>query len=100
MTKRIFRVRTMTWSAPSEPLKCTIVASVVAKTGIAIYYGMFDAWPIRSGGFSSLMEILGWQVRQETRVCHQEQLNRFRFRHRPLDCLAELEAQWEYTECM
>lgn len=30
-----------------------------------------------------------WQlVRQETRQCHMEQLNRFRFRHRPLDYLA------------
>ncbi len=37
------------------------------------------------------------QVRQETRHCHQEQLNRFRFRHRPLDYLALLERRWEQT---
>jgi len=36
-------------------------------------------------------------VRQETHHCHQEQLNRFRFRHRPLDYLASLEKQWEQT---
>jgi len=39
-----------------------------------------------------------WQrVRQETRHCHLEQLNRFRFRHRPLDYLAALEMRWEQT---
>jgi len=37
------------------------------------------------------------QVRQETRHCHMEQLNRFRFRHRPLDYLAALEMQWEQS---
>ncbi len=37
------------------------------------------------------------QVRQETRQCHMEQLNRFRFRHRPLDYLASLEMRWEQT---
>jgi hypothetical protein len=43
---------------------------------------------------------LRWrQVRQETRMCHQERLNRFRFRHRPLDYLVELEAQWEQAGC-
>lgn len=36
-------------------------------------------------------------VRQQTRDCHQEQLNRFRFRHRPLDFLASLEQRWEQT---
>jgi hypothetical protein len=35
------------------------------------------------------------QVRQQTRQCHMEQLNRFRFRHRPLDYLAALEMRWE-----
>lgn len=35
------------------------------------------------------------QVRQETRQSHQEQLNRFRFRHRPLAYLASLEIRWE-----
>jgi len=33
-------------------------------------------------------------VRQETRHCHSEQLNRFRFRHCPLDYLAALEMRW------
>ncbi len=37
------------------------------------------------------------QVRQETRHCHMEQLNRFRFRHHPLDYLASLEMRWEQT---
>ena len=37
------------------------------------------------------------QVRQQTRQCHMEQLNRFRFRHRPLDYLAALEMRWEQT---
>ena len=34
------------------------------------------------------------QVRQETRHCHREQLNRFRFRHCPLHYLAALEMRW------
>ncbi len=38
-------------------------------------------------------------VRQQTRQCHMEQLNRFRFRHRPLDYLAALEMRWEQTTC-
>jgi hypothetical protein len=33
-------------------------------------------------------------VQQETRHCHSEQLNRFRFRHCPLDYLAALEMRW------
>jgi len=37
------------------------------------------------------------QVRQQTRQCHMEQLNRFHFRHRPLDYLASLEMRWEQT---
>jgi hypothetical protein len=37
------------------------------------------------------------QVRQQTRQCHMEQLNRFRFRHRPIDYLAALEMRWEQT---
>ena len=36
-------------------------------------------------------------IRQETRHCHMEQLNRFRFRHRPLDYLAALEMRREHT---
>jgi hypothetical protein len=39
------------------------------------------------------------QVRQATRDCHQEQLNRYRFRHRPLKYLAALELQWEQATC-
>jgi hypothetical protein len=38
-------------------------------------------------------------IRQQTRQCHMEQLNRFRFRHRPLDYLAALEMRWEQTTC-
>jgi len=37
------------------------------------------------------------RVRQETRHCHREQLNRFRFRHKPLESLASLELRWEQT---
>jgi hypothetical protein len=41
-----------------------------------------------------------WQhVRQETRHCHREQLNRFRFRYRPLESLAFLETRWEQASC-
>ncbi len=39
----------------------------------------------------------GRRVRQETRHCHLEQLNRFRFRHKPLQSLASLERRWEQT---
>jgi len=39
------------------------------------------------------------QVRQETRDHHQEQLNRYRFRHRPLTYLETLEARWEQASC-
>jgi hypothetical protein len=39
------------------------------------------------------------QVRQETRDRHQEQLNRYRFRHRPLAYLQALEARWEQASC-
>jgi len=38
-------------------------------------------------------------VRQQTRDCHQEQLNRFRFRHHPQAHLASLEARWEQATC-
>lgn len=34
------------------------------------------------------------QIRQDTRHCHQEQLHRYRFRHRPLEYLASLEQRW------
>lgn len=37
------------------------------------------------------------QVRQQTRERHQEQLNRYRFRHQPLSYLASLEERWEHT---
>jgi hypothetical protein len=39
------------------------------------------------------------QVRQETRNSHQEQLNRYRFLHRPLAYLAALETRWEQACC-
>ncbi len=39
------------------------------------------------------------QVRQETRDHQQEQLNRYRFRHRPLTYLQTLEARWEQASC-
>src|SRR5205823_898128 len=38
-------------------------------------------------------------VRQQTRQCQQEQLNRFRFRHHPQAFLASLEARWEQATC-
>jgi hypothetical protein len=38
-------------------------------------------------------------VRQQTRECHQEQLNRYRFRHHPLKYLAALEKRWEHSSC-
>ncbi len=37
------------------------------------------------------------RVRQATRQRHQEQLNRFRFRHWPLESLAALEMRCEQT---
>ena len=40
------------------------------------------------------------QVRRETRDRHQEQLNRYRFRHRPLAYLAFLETRWEQATWM
>jgi len=39
------------------------------------------------------------QVRQETRAHQQKQLNRYRFRHRPLTYLELLEARWEQASC-
>lgn len=36
-------------------------------------------------------------AREQTRQSHLEQLNRFRFRHQPLDYLASLEKRWEQT---
>ena len=39
------------------------------------------------------------QVRRETRDRHQEQLNRYRFRHRPLAYLQALEVRWEQVAC-
>jgi hypothetical protein len=40
------------------------------------------------------------QVRQATRDRHQEQLNRYRFRQRPLAYLQMLEVRWERAACM
>ena len=37
------------------------------------------------------------RIRQETRQCHLEQLNRYRFRHRPVEYLISLELRWEQT---
>jgi hypothetical protein len=61
-------------------------------------------WQQQPGGEAQLHARLrqvtpsSWrQVRQQTRQCHMEQLNRFRFRHRPLDYLAALEMRWEQT---
>lgn len=46
------------------------------------------------------VESSAWRhVRQQTRQCHLEQLNRFRFRHRPLEYLTSLEMRWEQTTC-
>lgn len=39
------------------------------------------------------------QVRQVTRRRHQEQLNRYRFRHHPQPYLAALEARWTHVHC-
>jgi hypothetical protein len=36
-------------------------------------------------------------VRQQTRERHHEQLNRYRFRHRPLEYLASLEQRWQQS---
>lgn len=39
------------------------------------------------------------EVRQQTRDRQQEQLNRYRFRHRPLTYLAALETRWKHVTC-
>lgn len=39
------------------------------------------------------------EVRRETRDRHQEQLHRYRFRHRPLAYLASLERRWKQVTC-
>lgn len=39
------------------------------------------------------------EVRQRTRTQHQEQLDRFRFKHHRQDFLAALQAQWESAIC-
>src|SRR6266581_5129683 len=110
MTSKAFPGRTMIWNALFVPSKCIIVASAVARTGITISYVMGavsqaqEWWLHQPDGEAQLQARLhqvpsaSWRpVRQETRHCHQEQLNRFRFRHRPLDYLASLEKQWEQT---
>jgi hypothetical protein len=38
-------------------------------------------------------------VRRQTRDCHHEQLNRFRFRHHPQAYLASLEQRWQQAVC-
>src|ERR1700730_8851888 len=110
MISKAFPVPIMRWNARFVPSKCTIVASVVAKTGTSISCAMDDVsqaqewWQQQPDGEACLYARLqhvapaSWrQVRQETRDCHREQLNRFRFRHRPLDSLASLEMRWEQT---
>jgi Transposase IS66 family len=61
-------------------------------------------WLHQPGGEAQLQARLqqvascSWRrVRQETRQCHLEQLNRFRFRHRSLEYLTSLEMRWEQT---
>ncbi len=61
-------------------------------------------WMHQPGGEAQLQARLqqgassSWRcVRQETRQCHREQLNRYRFRHRPVDYLTSLEVRWEHT---
>ncbi len=77
--RRLSSHRTPTWNARFGRSKCTIAAKVPAKTGTTISYAMAAAL----------------QVRRETRDRHQEQLNRYRFRHRPLAYLAFLETRWD-----
>ena len=38
-------------------------------------------------------------VRQQSRDCHREQLNRFRFRHHPQAFLESLEKRWQQVAC-
>ena len=87
-----------------------IQTSLVAKTGTPLSYDM-DAvsqaqewWEHQSDGeaqlqarFRGVPSAFWRRVRQETRQCHQEQLNRFRFRHWPLESLASVEMRWEQT---
>ncbi len=61
-------------------------------------------WLLQPAGEAQLQARLrqvassSWRrVRQETRQSHLEQLNRFRFRHRPLQYLTSLEMRWEQT---
>ena len=95
----------MRWNAPFVLSKCIIVASVVAKTGTTISCGTDGVsqaqewWQHQPDGKAQLHARLrqvtpsSWRhVRQQTRQCHMEQLNRFRFRHRPLDYLAAEDA--------
>jgi len=100
----------MRWNERFVRSRCSIAASVDAKTGTIISYDM-DAvlqaqewWMHQPNGevqlqarLQQVVPSLWRQVRQETRDCHQEQLNRYRFRHRPLDYLASLEMRWEQT---
>jgi hypothetical protein len=56
----------MTWNEPYEPSKCTIVASVDAKTGTVIYFAMAGASRIKNGGISNLMETLSCKLAYTT----------------------------------
>jgi len=65
-----------------------------------------ECWYQQPGGDARLVERLQHvdptafrQVRQQTRDRHEEQLNRYRFRHHPLEYLASLEKRWEHSSC-
>jgi hypothetical protein len=78
--------------------------SYLLRYGRCVVYQ--ESWHQQPNGWSILQERLQhvptqqWhQVRQETRLCHLEQLNRYRFRQQPLAYLTQLEALWEQTIC-
>lgn len=62
----------------------------------------YDWWMNQPNG-ATLLEVrlrqtpahLWREVRQQTRLCHREQLNRFRFRHHSQAYLASLEVKWQ-----
>jgi hypothetical protein len=63
-------------------------------------------WQQQPDGIARLAERLrhvaprSWrEVRQQTRDRHQEQLNRYRFRHQPLAYLTALETRWKQVTC-
>jgi hypothetical protein len=63
---------------------------------------VYQEWWLHQPDGAELLQVRLQQVtssswRQETRHRHLEQLNRYRFRHRPLEYLASLEKRWEQT---